>query len=119
MSERAPRVSNPDDYPVTPDGRYFVVGGKLWRRANPDLPDDTRKRLVQELMAARRAVAAAKHTADGEEEKAAHAAADKAKRGLGERGPVWWTDGAEDFNRHKAKNTPYAEWFATLPTAKE
>jgi hypothetical protein len=27
-------------YPVTPDGRYFVVKGRLWRRADPALPDD-------------------------------------------------------------------------------
>ena len=37
-----------------------------------------------------------------------------AKVGLGERGPVWWGDGAPDYNRHLAKNTPYAEWFAGL-----
>ena len=53
-----------------------------------------------------------------DEEKEAHAAADKAKRALGERGPVWWTDGAADFNRHKVKNTPYAEWFAALPAGR-
>ena len=119
MSEHAPRVSNPEDYPVTPDGRYFVVAGKLWRRANPALPDDSRKRLVQELMAARRDIAAAKRAANVDKEKAAHAAADKAKRDLGERGAVWWTDGAADFNRHKAKNTPYADWFAALPAGRE
>ncbi|MCW0422080.1 hypothetical protein NB713_000023 [Xanthomonas sacchari] len=34
-----------------------------------------------------------------------------AKVGLGERGPVWWTDGSKDFNRHLVRNTPYAEWF--------
>jgi hypothetical protein len=33
---------------------------------------------------------------------------------LGERGPVWWTDGAPDFNRRMARNTPYADWFAAL-----
>jgi hypothetical protein len=26
-------------YPVTQDGRYFVVRGKLWRMANPHLTD--------------------------------------------------------------------------------
>jgi len=36
----------------------------------------------------------------------------EAKVALGERGPVWWTDGTPDYNRHLAKNTPYAEWFA-------
>jgi hypothetical protein len=37
---------------------------------------------------------------------------DAAKRALGERGPVWWTDGAPDYNRRMARNTPYASWFA-------
>ncbi len=40
---------------VTPDGRYLVVRGRLWRRTNPDLPEDRRQELVDELMAARRA----------------------------------------------------------------
>ncbi len=42
---------------------------------------------------------------------AARAGVDAAKVALGERGPVWWTDGSPDFNRHLAKNTPYAQWF--------
>jgi len=33
---------------------------------------------------------------------------DAAKRALGERGPVWWTDGAPDLGRHFARNTSYA-----------
>ena len=37
---------------------------------------------------------------------------DRAKRALGECGPVWWDDGAPDYNRHMAGNTPYANWFA-------
>jgi hypothetical protein len=39
---------------VTPDGRYLVVRGRLWRRSNPGLPEGERARLVSELMAARR-----------------------------------------------------------------
>ncbi len=39
---------------------------------------------------------------------------DLIKNQLGERGPVWWTDGAPDLNQHLAKNTPYAQWFAEL-----
>jgi hypothetical protein len=35
-----------------------------------------------------------------------------AKIALGERGPVWWTDGAPDFNRHLMKNTPYADYLS-------
>jgi hypothetical protein len=114
-----PAESGSGRYPVTPDGRYFVVRGKLWRCANPALPEEMRDRLVHELMAARRAVAAAKRAADRDDENIAHAAVDKAKQALGERGPVWWTDGAVDFNRHLTKNTPYAEWFAALPAGRE
>lgn len=44
----------------------------------------------------------------------AHRLVDEAKRRLGERGPVWWKDGAPDFNRHAVKNTPYADWCAGL-----
>ena len=28
--------------PATPDGRYIVVRGRLWRRANPHLAEDRR-----------------------------------------------------------------------------
>jgi hypothetical protein len=41
---------------------------------------------------------------------------DLAKRELGERGPVWWDDGARDWNRHLAKNTPYAQWWEQAQT---
>lgn len=52
---------------------------------------------------------------DKDAERLARAAVDAAKHALGERGPVWWTDGAPDYNRYLAKNTPYAAWFAQLP----
>ena len=100
--------------PVTPDGRYFVGRGGVGRCTDPSLPPDDRSRSVRELMDARRAVGAAKRAADRAAEAEAHAAVDRAKRALGERGPVWWDDGAPDFNRHMARNTPYAGWFTTL-----
>ena len=87
-------------YPITPDGRYFVVRGRLWRMINPDLPPKTRERLTRELMAARRAVRAAKASGNAAVERAAREAVDDAKRALGERGPLWWTDGMPDLNRH-------------------
>lgn len=65
-------------------------------------------------MNARRAVGQAKRSGDAAAMKAARAAVDVAKVALGERGPVWWTDGAPDFNRHIARNTPYAGWFGTV-----
>jgi hypothetical protein len=76
-------------YPETPDGRYFVVKGRLWRLADPSLPEDERKSLVSELMEARRRVRNAKQSGDEIGEAEAHHAVDAAKRALGERGPVW------------------------------
>jgi hypothetical protein len=96
----------------TPDGRYIVVRGRLWRSANPGLDPVLRQKHVDELMAARRAVAAAGRTGDAAAMAQARARVDASKRALGERGPVWWNDGAPDLNRHMAKNTPYADWFA-------
>lgn len=99
---------------VTPDGRYIIVRGRLWRRSSPQLTEHQRAERVAALMTARRAVAAARRTHDADAERTAHDAVDRAKRALGERGPVWWTDGAPDLTRHLAKNTPYAAWYATL-----
>lgn len=100
-----------DQHPVTPDGRYFVVRGRLWRRSDPRLSTDDRERLVGQLMNARRAVAAAKMGDDKIAMRNARTAVDQAKRALGERGPMWWDDGAPDYNRHMARNTPYADWY--------
>lgn len=102
-------------YPVTPDGRYFVVRGRLWRCADPTLDMRARTDLTRELMSARRAKQAAMRRADAAARETARARVDTAKRALGERGTVWWTDGAPDYNRHMARNTPYAAWFAALP----
>lgn len=99
-------------HPVTPDGRYFAVRGRLWRMVDPGLEETERSVLTRQLMSASRAVRAAKAAEDPQAEAAAHRAVDQAKRALGERGPVWWTDGAPDLNRHLAKNTPYAAWYA-------
>jgi hypothetical protein len=96
---------------VTPDGRYFVVRGRLWRRANPGLPAEQRETLIRELMNAQRAVKMALRANAAEELALARKAVDVAKIALGERGPVWWTDGSPDLNRQKVKDSPYAEWY--------
>lgn len=101
-------------HPVTPDGRYFVVDGRLWRTSNPHLAPEVRQELVDRLMRARRQVGVAKKAGDAAAERSARNDVDEAKRALGERGPAWWTDGAPDYNRRMAKNTPYAAWFAAL-----
>jgi hypothetical protein len=81
--------------------------------ADPNLTDDARAALVRRLMAARRAVRDAKKVVDCAAA-AAHRDVDEIKRALGERGPVWWNDGAPDLNRHMAKTTPYAPWYAVV-----
>lgn len=104
----------PGKYPITPDGRYFVVRGRLWRRSNPRLAEDEREGLVAELMRARSAKGRAMRAGDAAGREEARQDVDAAKIALGERGPVWWEDGAPDLNRKMAKNTVYGEWFAGL-----
>jgi hypothetical protein len=101
--------------PVTPDGRYIVVEGRLWRASNPQLAPDVRQALVDALMDARRAVAAALKAGDGAALAAARARVQAAKVALGERGPVWWSDDAPDLNRRMIADTPYAAWWRSRP----
>lgn len=96
---------------VTPDGRYLIVRGRLWRASNPNLSITVRNELVSNLMDARREVKAAMRQHDPDRLAAARTSVNAAKISLGERGPVWWNDGAKDFNRHLVKNTPYAQWY--------
>jgi len=105
--------------PVTPDGRYLVVRGRLWRRSNPNLKPADRHLLVDALMAARRDVRQALSSADTVLLKNARQRVSDAKIGLGERGPAWWSDGAPDLNRHMARNTPYAAWFSDVSNASQ
>ena len=69
--------------------------------------------LVSALMSARSML---RTSAAGSDARAsARTAIHSAKVHLGERGPVWWTDGAPDYNRRMVKNTPYASWYEGLP----
>jgi uncharacterized protein len=91
-----PADSNCDDGlvgsrpPRTPDGRFVVIDGRKWRATDPSLPEARRKKLVEELMAARRAVGAAKRAGDADAEGAARQRVHAAKTKLGERGQPWW-----------------------------
>lgn len=102
------------DLPVTPDGRYFVVRGRLWRMSNPYLDADVKAKLVKDLMQARRDVSKARRTDDAVLEADARSRVQCAKVSLGERGPVWWDQRDGDHNQRLAKNTPYAGWFSGL-----
>jgi hypothetical protein len=81
------------------------------RLADPALRPEHRAALVTELMTARRAVAAALRDQDDRLLADARSAVDRSKRAPGERGPVWWDDGALDLNR---RMVPYTDWFAAL-----
>ncbi len=70
--------------------------------------------LTRELMAARRAKFAAIRVSDATAREAARLRVDTAKVALGERGQVWWTDGAADLNRHMVRTTSYSSWFESL-----
>ena len=106
----------PTDGPLrTPDGRYIVVRGRLWRASDPRLTEAERARHTAALMTARREVGAALRADDEARLRDARRAVDAAKVALGERGPVWWSDGAPDLNRRLVRNTPYEAWYATLP----
>ena len=78
--------------------------------ANPNLSTEHQGHLVRDLMDARRRV----HSTDPELKALARRDVDAAKHALGERGPVWWDDGAPDYSRRMAVNTPYREWFEKL-----
>ncbi len=114
---RAPRPERDHAPAVTPDGRYLVVRGRLWRRADPALPPDARDRHVRALMDARRGVRDALRAGDRAAERAHRAAVHAAKVALGERGPVWWADGAPDYTRRLARTTPYAAWWQATARA--
>ena len=101
--------------PITPDGHYFIVRGRLWRCSNPSLPPAERQESVDSLMDARRDVKTSLASGDGARLKSARAKVQKTKEALGERGPVWWS--AEDggkWDRFLAKNTPYRDWETGL-----
>ena len=101
------------DYPHTPDGRYFVAAGKLWRCSDPRLTPEGRKALTKKLMDARRKV---KEVQNSEAKlKRARRAVNRAKEALGERGPVWWDDGAPDETMKAPSNSSYADWWRALP----
>lgn len=103
-------------HPKTPDGRYFVVRGRLWRCTNPNLDEQSVHAWTQALMQARRAVRAALMANNADALAKARDDVNGAKCALGERGPVWWSDNAPDYNRKMVRNTPYKAWYKSLCT---
>jgi hypothetical protein len=70
-----------------PETAFIIVNGRRWRTSDPNIPDNFRQELVNELMAARRAVRAAK---DPPEVRRSRDRVNDAKFALGERGHAWW-----------------------------
>ena len=101
-------------YPVTPDGRYFAVRGRLWRATNPSLTADQRRRLTRLLMRQRASIGQYQRSGDISAAQSARRKLHRTKVSLGERGRVWWRDGAPDYNRFLVKNTPYRRWYEGL-----
>ena len=101
--------------PRTPDGRYIVVKERLWRATNPALSEDEAAALTQRPREGPIGSCGGRSEADDAAAlRDARTRVQAAKVGLGERGPVWWSDGERDFNRCLIKNTPYAAWWAGL-----
>ena len=78
---------------------------------SPRLSAEERARLLEELKRARATQRRAKSLAA---RRAARAHVDAAKVALGERGPVWWDDGAPDYDGARVADTPYRAWHAAL-----
>jgi len=94
----------------TADGRHIVVDGRRWRATNPNIPEELRAELVRELMAARRAVKAAK--GDVSDTADARSRVQNAKVALGERGAPWWEPVTDDGLVHRIEATLEALLFA-------
>lgn len=82
--------------------------------SDPALSQAEQTERVSQLMDARRAIAAAHRNNDPVAAREARLRVDAAKVALGERGPVWWRDGAPDYNRKMVAGTPYADWYSGI-----
>lgn len=83
--------------------RWIEIDGRRWRATDPAIPEAFRKELVDELMAARRAVGAAKRTDDEPGEAAARSRVHAAKVALGERGAPWWEEPTDADDRTRVE----------------
>ncbi len=70
-----------------PTTAFILVDGRRWRTSDPYIPENFRQELVNELMAARRAVRDAKNQV---EMRRSRRRVNDAKLALGERGHAWW-----------------------------
>ncbi len=84
---REPARARRGEARAAPDTAYITVDGRRWRGSDPHIPSNLRQELVNELMAARRAV---RDAVGPEDVRAARRRVNDAKVALGERGRGWW-----------------------------
>ena len=70
-----------------PESAFITVDGRRWRTSDPGIPDQLRQELVNELMAARRAIRNGKNPSVI---RRSRGRVNDAKVALGERGYGWW-----------------------------
>jgi hypothetical protein len=85
--------------------RWIVVDGRRWRATDPTVPEGFRLELVDELMSARRAVAAGRRSGSDEAVAAARARVSDTKVALGERGEPWWEPPSVEGRRTRIEAT--------------
>lgn len=97
-------ASSRADEPGGADGDigHRVIKGRRWRVSDPAVPEPLRQALVDELMAARRAVGRAGRAGDSPAVARARSRVQDAKVALGERGPRWWQPRDDDDHRLRA-----------------
>ena len=95
-----------------PETAFIIVGGRRWRTSDPNIPGAFRQELVNELMAARRAVRDAKSQL---EIRRSRRRVHDAKLALGERGHAWWL--AAETGRNQATHRSRCAGVAQEPPA--
>jgi hypothetical protein len=101
------------------DERWLVIGGRRWRRTDPELSPEVVAALKKHLGRARSAVGQAKRAGDDDAEGAARERVGLAKHGLGERGPYWWDEPVADRRARARENLDRLDELARIAKASE
>jgi hypothetical protein len=80
----------------TADGHHVLIDSRRWRATDPNIPEERRQGLVNELMRARRDVGRALRAGDAEAVRDARVRVHACKVALGERGEKWWEERKSD-----------------------
>lgn len=90
--EASPTAGKKRRVEKTPDGHHVLIDGRRWRATDPNIPEERRQQLVDELMRARRDVGRALRAGDAEAVREARRRVHACKVALGERGAKWWEE---------------------------